>query len=172
MAAGRPNVLFVMTDQQRYDTIAALGNERIHTPNFDRLVESGVSFTNAYSQIPVCVPARYNLRTGREPTTIDYHGNGGPGPDAESMEERAGAYLARTMGDRGYRTFGIGKFHTTPRDEDLGYEVHLHSEETYGTAENRTEHDAYGSFLAEEFPEYDFLEQPQGNGPRCTTCPR
>jgi arylsulfatase len=52
----RPNILFVMTDQQRYDTIAALGNPLIWTPNYDRLVRRGVSFTNAYSSCPVCVP--------------------------------------------------------------------------------------------------------------------
>ncbi|MDE0220421.1 MAG: sulfatase-like hydrolase/transferase [Spirochaetaceae bacterium] len=43
----QPNVLFVMTDQQRFDTIAALGNRHIYTPNLDRLVRRGVSFTNA-----------------------------------------------------------------------------------------------------------------------------
>lgn len=50
-----PNILFVMTDQQRFDTIAALGNGDIHTPNLDRLVRRGVTFTNAYSTCPVCV---------------------------------------------------------------------------------------------------------------------
>jgi arylsulfatase len=53
----RPNVVFVMTDQQWFDTIAALGNEHIHTPNIDRLVRRGLGFTNAYSTCPVCVPA-------------------------------------------------------------------------------------------------------------------
>ncbi len=43
----RPNILFVMTDQQRADTIAALGNSHIITPNMDRLVRRGVTFTNA-----------------------------------------------------------------------------------------------------------------------------
>ena len=56
----KPNVLFVMTDQQRFDTVAALGNGHIHTPNLDRLVRRGLSFTHAYSTCPVCVPARYN----------------------------------------------------------------------------------------------------------------
>jgi len=162
MGNNRPNVLFVMTDQQRADTIRALGNDDIYTPNFDRLVESGVSFTNAYSQAPVCVPARYNIRTGRGPPVINYYLNGGPGPENETIEERAGPYLARAMRNRGYRTFGVGKFHTQPRFEDLGYDVHLHSEETYGTAEVRQERDDYGAFLAEEYPEYDFLEQPHG----------
>ena len=68
-AKAQPNVLFIMTDQQRFDTIAALGNSAIYTPNLDRLVHRGVSFTNAYSPCPVCVPARYTIRTGCEPPT-------------------------------------------------------------------------------------------------------
>ena len=58
----RPNVLFLFTDDQRYDTIRALGNEAIQTPNIDRLVRRGVSFTNAYimggSSPAVCSPSR------------------------------------------------------------------------------------------------------------------
>ena len=69
--ATRPNILFVMTDQQRFDTIAALGNTHIHTPNLDRLVKRGLAFTNAYSTCPVCVPARYTVRTGCEPPIIN-----------------------------------------------------------------------------------------------------
>lgn len=69
-----------MTDQQRFDTISALGNEDVYTPNLDRLVESGVSYTNAYSQCPVCVPAHYNLVTGREmPTTRYWENDPSPG---------------------------------------------------------------------------------------------
>ena len=53
----RPNLLWICTDQQRYDTIAALGNPHIRTRNLDRLVSEGVAFTNAYSQSPVCTPS-------------------------------------------------------------------------------------------------------------------
>lgn len=59
----QPNVLYIMTDQQRFDTLAALGNPHIHTPNFDRLVRRGVSFTRAYSTCPVCVAARCTIRS-------------------------------------------------------------------------------------------------------------
>ena len=69
MASRKPDILFMMTDQQRWDTIAAMGNGCICTPNLDRLVRRGVSFTNAYSCCPVCVAARYAIRTGREPLT-------------------------------------------------------------------------------------------------------
>ena len=146
----QPNVLFIMTDQQRFDTIAALGNSHIYTPNYDRLVRRGITFTNAYSTCPVCVPARYTIRTGCEPPKLRIFSNARsdplPGQDV-SMEGRCGDYLARTMSNLGYRTFGIGKFHTQPWNEDLGYDVHLHSEELYGTPLQRQQ-DAYAGWIA------------------------
>src|ERR671934_860656 len=69
MSSTRPDILFIMTDQQRFDTIAALGNSHIYTPNLDRLVRRGISFSNAYATCPVCVAARYTIRTGCEPAT-------------------------------------------------------------------------------------------------------
>ena len=72
----RPNILFIMTDQQRFDTIAALGNPGIYTPNLDRLVRRGITFRQAYSTCPVCVPARYTIRTGCEPPAIRIFTNG------------------------------------------------------------------------------------------------
>jgi arylsulfatase len=160
----KPNVLFVMTDQQRADTIAALGNPLIYTPNFDRLVARGVTFTNAYSTCPVCVAARYTIRTGCEPPTTTIYENAIQRPvpgQADMMEGRCGTYLARTMAGLGYRTFGIGKFHTHPWDEDLGYEVHMHSEELYGASEQRAR-DGYAGFIRREHPEYDFIEMLMG----------
>lgn len=65
----RPNVLFLFTDDQQADTIHALGNPRIRTPNIDRLVAGGTAFTNAYtmggSSPGVCLPSRASLLTGR-----------------------------------------------------------------------------------------------------------
>ena len=159
-----PNILFIMTDQERFDTIAALGNSHIHTPNLDRLVKRGLAFTNAYSTCPVCAPARYTIRTGCEPPTARLFTNGLAVPahgQADSIEGRCGPYLAKRMGALGYRTFGIGKFHSQPWNEDLGYDVHLHSEELYGSPEQRAG-DAYASWLHREHPEYDHLEGLMG----------
>ena len=65
----RPNILYIMTDQQRFDTIRALGNPDIYTPNMDRLVRRGLAFSNAYSTCPVCVAARYTIRTASSGTS-------------------------------------------------------------------------------------------------------
>jgi arylsulfatase A-like enzyme len=159
----KPNILFIMTDQQRFDTIAALGNDIIYTPNMDRLVRRGVTFENGYSTCPVCVPARYTVRTGCEPPTTRVFTNGRSRPvegQADTMEGRCGAYLPKVMRERGYRTFGIGKFHTQPWDEDLGYDVHLHSEELYGPGQR--EQDSYAAWIAKEHPALDYVEGLMG----------
>jgi arylsulfatase len=160
----RPNVLYIMTDQQRFDTISALGNDLIYTPNMDRLVRRGFSFSNAYSTCPVCVAARLTIRTGCEPPTTRVFSNGRSEPisgQVKSIEGRCGEYIARTMQKSGYRTFGVGKFHTGPWDEDVGYEVQMHSEELYGSSSQRSG-DAYAGWIAREHPEFDYIEALQG----------
>ncbi len=78
MSEKKKNVLFIVTDDQRYDTIHALGNKDIITPHLDRLVREGTSFLNAY--IPcglvgaVCMPSRAMIHTGRN--LYGLHGNG------------------------------------------------------------------------------------------------
>ncbi|MCL2646369.1 MAG: sulfatase-like hydrolase/transferase [Phycisphaerales bacterium] len=159
----KPNILYIMCDQFRYDCIASLGNSKISTPNIDRLVHRGVTFTNAYSPCPVCVPARYIVRTGRDPHTTCCFSNARPAAldgQPAGMEERCGPYLARFLSSQGYRTFGVGKFHTYPPKEELGYETHLHTEEVWGKPEHRLA-DAYGAFIAKH-PAYSHIEQLQG----------
>src|SRR5438034_11762983 len=98
MSSTRPDILFIMTDQQRFDTIAALGNPHIYTPNLDRLVRRGVAFSNAYATCPVCVAARYTIRTGCDAATTRVFSNAmadlvaGQGKD---MAGRDGLYLDR-----------------------------------------------------------------------------
>src|SRR5258705_8993496 len=83
----RPDILFIMTDQQRFDTIAALGNSHVYTPNLDRLVRRGISFSNAYATCPICIPARYTIRTGCEPLTTRVFSNAIPKPAAGQAAE-------------------------------------------------------------------------------------
>lgn len=152
-----------MTDQQRFDTIAALDNAQIYTPNLDRLVRRGVTFSRAYSTCPVCVAARYTIRTGCEPPTTRVFSNLQSNPvtgQPLQMEARCGPYLGRIMSGLGYRTFGIGKFHTAPWNEDLGYETFLRSEETYDPITR--EGDSYAAWLGRTHPEFGFLEHLMG----------
>src|SRR5258708_13249150 len=106
----RPDILFIMTDQQRFDTIAALGNSYIYTPNMDRLVRRGISFSNAYATCPVCVAARYTIRTGCEPATTRVFTNAKANAVADQaveMEARCRAYLTPTISPLAYLPFGL-----------------------------------------------------------------
>ena len=66
-ASPRPNLLFILTDEQRHDTLRAYGNDVIQTPNLDRLAGEGVVFRRAYVSQPVCSPARSTILTGLWP---------------------------------------------------------------------------------------------------------
>lgn len=99
MSNTKKNILYIMCDQFRFDCIHALGNDLISTPNLDRLVKRGISYTNAYSTCPVCVPARYTIRTGCEPNTTGCYTNEVPkalDSQPDTMTERCGDYLAET----------------------------------------------------------------------------
>jgi len=119
----RPNILHIFTDQQRFDTIAALGNPVIKTPNLDRLVKSGVAFTNAFSPSPVCVPARCSMIYGQYPCTTGCAANSVPMPQAPKT------FMDR-LADSGYLTHGIGKCHFTPNARALrGFKAREFQEE-------------------------------------------
>ena len=100
----RPNILWLCTDQQRSDTIGALGNPHINTPNVDGLVESGVAFTNAFTQNPVCTPSRAAFLTGRYPRTTRCRQNGQAIPPDERL-------VTRILADEGYTCGLSGKLH-------------------------------------------------------------
>src|SRR5688500_100470 len=62
--ARRPNILLIVTDDQRPDTIGALANPHLRTPNLDRLVREGTAFTRAVCAYPICVVSRAEILTG------------------------------------------------------------------------------------------------------------
>lgn len=103
----QPNILWFCTDQQRYDTISALGNRHIHTPNLDRLVREGTAFTSAYCQNPICTPSRSSFMTGRYPRTVRASINGN---EHFSKDE---TLVTRLLADGGYTCGLIGKLHLT-----------------------------------------------------------
>lgn len=65
----RPNIVMIVADQWRADSISYTGNTTTVTPNIDSLVEDGVGFSNAYCQLPVCVPSRSSFLSGWYPHT-------------------------------------------------------------------------------------------------------
>ncbi|MBT4693211.1 MAG: sulfatase-like hydrolase/transferase, partial [Planctomycetaceae bacterium] len=107
MESKRPNILWYCTDQQRFDTIGALGNPQVDTPNIDKLLESGVAFTHAYCQSPICTPSRSSFLTGLYPARVHNTRNGNDTfPDFPPL-------ITKLISDAGYRCGNIGKFHLT-----------------------------------------------------------
>jgi arylsulfatase A-like enzyme len=100
-----PNVLMVVADDMRYDTINAIGDPAVETPHLDSLVEDGLSFTRAHNMGSdsgaICVPARSMIHSGR--SLFRCEGPGGMTNDHPTLGE--------AFGDAGYRTFGTGKWH-------------------------------------------------------------
>lgn len=103
----RPNILWYCTDQQRHDTIRALGNPHIDTPELDAFCETGTAFTNTYCQSPICTPSRASFLTGRYPATTHVHRNGAADfPAGERL-------VTKTFADAGYDCGLVGKLHLT-----------------------------------------------------------
>lgn len=113
--ANHPNILVIITDQQRADMLSCAGNRWVKTPNLDRLASSGIRFERAYVTNPVCTPSRTSLLTGRMPSAIGMECN----EDASSMiipRAMLDDSLGQTFRRAGYRSVYGGKVHL-PRVE-------------------------------------------------------
>ncbi len=110
----RPNIVFIMSDQHRWDCIGAAGNSVVKTPNLDALARDGVLFENCYSCTPTCTPARSGLLTGLTPW---HHGMLGYG----RVLTHYPVELPQYMCNAGYYTFGIGKMHWYPQKTLHGF---------------------------------------------------
>ena len=117
----RPNILWICTDQQRYDTLGAQGNGYVSTPRLDALWRSGAAFTRAYCQSPICTPSRASFLTGTYPSTCHNARNGN-----DAFVDRF-PLVTRLLADAGYDCGLIGKLHLAsayrriePRTDD-GY---------------------------------------------------
>ena len=137
----RKNILLIVTDQQRFDTIAAAGNEWIKTPSLDRLAAEGTRFSSAYSPSPVCVSARCAMHYGQYPlTTGCFENNYGMPEDRPSV--------ADALASAGYRTHAIGKRHFTPDPQ---------APRGFQTLERQEE-------IVEDLRQDDYLQYLQANG--------
>lgn len=111
MSDERPNIILMITDQQRFDTIRGLGFPYMDTPNLDRLIAEGTTFTNCFITAPSCVPSRASLFTGYYPHTTGILKNGDTWRHSW-VEALAGS---------GYTCINIGKMHTVPFETPLGF---------------------------------------------------
>lgn len=116
-ASERPNFLVVVSDDQRPDTIAALGNELIETPTLDRLVREGTTFTRAIAANPICVPSRAEILTG-----CDGFRNGVPSGGLIRPEM---VLWGDCMRSAGYRSWYVGKWMNDGKPITRGYDETL-----------------------------------------------
>ncbi|MEX6506759.1 sulfatase [Jiella sp. M17.18] len=107
----RPNIVFVITDQQRFDTIAAAGFPYMHTPNLDRLAREGVCFSHMFCTSPSCAPSRASLFTGLYPHTTGVYRN----------DEAWTHSWVQQLSEAGYRCVNVGKMHTSPFEDAFGF---------------------------------------------------
>lgn len=106
-----PNIVFILTDQQRRDTIAAHGFDYMDTPHLDSLVKGGTSFMNMYVTAPSCAPSRASLFTGTYPHTNGVYRN----------DEIWSWTWVTLLNQAGYRCINVGKMHTNPFEADFGF---------------------------------------------------
>lgn len=104
MSAQGPNVLFVITDQQRADHVGFMGNEVVRTPNLDSIAARGTVFDNTWVANPVCMPNRSSIMTGRVPSAHGVIFND------RSLDWNANTFV-RQLRAAGYRTGLLGKSH-------------------------------------------------------------
>lgn len=112
MADQRPNIIFIITDQQRFDTIRALGFDYMDTPNLDRLVEEGVLFEQCHVTAASCAPARASLFKGFYPHTTGILKNA----------DRWRHSWIELLNQAGYHCTNVGKMHSWPFETPLGFD--------------------------------------------------
>ncbi|MBV9951135.1 MAG: sulfatase-like hydrolase/transferase [Acidimicrobiia bacterium] len=155
--AERPDIVLVMTDQQRHDQIGYASDGPLQTPTIDALAAAGVVFETAYSGSTTCVPARTSLMTGLLDHRAPY--------DAPYALHQGTWTLAHALRAAGYETALIGKMHFSPIRADHGFE-HVRSCEHLDAytvpAAEQPELDHYHDWLAEAgLPDWRY-EVPKG----------
>ena len=113
----QPNILLITTDQQRFDTIQAQGNDAIYTPHLNWLADEGVTFERCYSTSPICMAARATIMTGLE----GYH-TGLTGNHTRAMPMAEHPTLPQLLTAAGYQTRAQGKMHFHPLRAHYGFE--------------------------------------------------
>lgn len=150
----KPNILLLMTDQQRGDALGIENHPVLQTPYLDRLAAEGLRFTHAYAACPVCIPARRTLMTGRTPA--------GHGVFMNVHAPLEGPTLPECLGAAGYQTHLAGKLHLWPCRKSYGFQSSDWADSPHNPVEGG---DDYQRFLRREGV---FLRRPaMAHGAHC-----
>ncbi|MCC5931423.1 MAG: sulfatase-like hydrolase/transferase [Cyclobacteriaceae bacterium] len=161
----QPNIIFIYTDDQRFDALGANGNSVIQTPALDKLARKGIRFTNAHVVFSLCSPSRAALLTGRYGSA---NGVLQLGSDLNPNEKTAAQFLQES----GYATAMSGKWHLGRTPEDAGFDFSVWFEGN-GTYYGRTIYDLNEKVNPEEHCDLycakrsaDFMKEAvEGNKP-------
>jgi arylsulfatase A-like enzyme len=128
----RPNIVFILADDLGITDIGAYGAKFYETPNIDRLFADGMRFTNAYTPVSICSPARASVMTGRHPLKLGMwnHHHHMP-PDSVTVAHR--------LKDAGYATWHVGKWHcggpaSNTLPQQMGFDVNIAGWEAWAPA--------------------------------------
>lgn len=123
MMRNRPNILWLMTDQQSFNMLSCTGNKYVQTPNLDKLAEHAVRFDNAYCTNPVCLPSRFSLFTGLYPGDIGIRSNTYKKESEGVPQKVLNNGLGKLFCDQGYKAVYGGKEHLPFMNaQGLGFE--------------------------------------------------
>lgn len=147
-----PNILLVMTDQQRWDSLGCYGAHWVSTPHLDRLAAQGVRFDNCYANNPICTPARASLMTGLE---LPAHGV----CQLHDVLPESCVLFPRRLQELGYHTALFGKLHVSGRAVESrtrhpqdGFDIYEWCMEP--AADIDSPFNGYTQWLAKEHPDY------------------
>jgi arylsulfatase A-like enzyme len=118
----QPNIVFIISDDHRWDCIGAAGNPLVHTPAIDRMAREGVYFREGTVVIPQCSPMRAQLMTGRLPHQNGWYSNQTQREDAKGPKGLKGPFLPQVMREAGYQTVLVGKWHLQIEPWESGFE--------------------------------------------------
>jgi arylsulfatase len=113
----QPDIVLILTDQQRHDQVGYASGGHFETPNLDALAARGTVFDHAYSAATVCVPSRVSMLTGLAAHRVALE----PGTDLHLRQGTA--TVARSLRAAGYQTALVGKMHCWPMNGDYGFDI-------------------------------------------------
>lgn len=160
----RPNIIYIYADDLGYGELGAYGQQKIRTPHLDRMAAEGMRFTQHYTSMPVCAPARSMLMTGMHAGHAAIRGNYELGGFADSAERgqlplsKASITVAEMLQQHGYATAMIGKWGLGMADTN-GSPLQHGFDYYYGYLDQKQAHNYYPSHLWEN-DRWDSLHQP------------
>lgn len=117
----RPNIVFLLSDDQRWDALGAAGNGKIHTPNQDRMCAEGAYFRQNTVVVPQCSPVRASILTGVTPHQNGWLSNQYHRPEVDGRTGLKGPFVPQLLRDGGYHTVLVGKWHLEIQPWESGF---------------------------------------------------